>query len=175
MAAPIVTGESTARGSHRGAEAARAGRGGPRLAHVGYIVAALFILVPLLDIATLGLPAQPGDPAWRFGVLGAASNYLLTASFGLALACWTAAWYRHARTLRVLAVGSTLFGLVLFAALVEFALDVLQLRGAVSGLDQQAFRIGSAKAGIKYILLGGAAVVIGVSAWRAGGQLRRAG
>src|SRR5690606_28477869 len=91
-----------------------------------YMTAALFIIVSALDIATLALPANPGAVAWRFGTVGAASNYMLTLYFGVVLLCCTAAWFEDRTTLRVAAVGTLVLSVTLLLLLTDFALSALQ-------------------------------------------------
>ena len=137
-----------------------------RFAGVAYTTAFLFCLVPLLDILTLGVPARFGEPAWRFGVIGASSNYLLTFLFGVVLAGWTAAWYGHRRTLRVLAVLSALLGVLVLAIVGEFVLDVVQLRPLVPPADHTAFQVGSAKALVKFLGIALGLFALAFTGWR---------
>jgi hypothetical protein len=169
--------------SRQAAGAPEAGRSGERPASraIGlsrliasmYAAAVLFFFTAAVDIYTLAWPLDPGAPAWRFGTMGAAANYLLTAFIGVALGCWVAAFAGHLRTLRILGVFSALLGLLLLLVFADFCLSVLQLRDLVGPEEMQAFRIGSAKAGAKYLAMAAALLITAFGAWRAAGSLRR--
>jgi hypothetical protein len=139
-----------------------------------YLAAALFIIVSLLDIGTLAWPPDPGTVTWRFGTIGAASNYILTLFFGMALLCWTAAFFGHRRTLRVAGVCAIITALVLSLLVVDFVLSVLQLRGGVPPAERSAFALGTIKATLKYTLFAFALLVTGVQSWRASRRLETA-
>jgi hypothetical protein len=132
-----------------------------------YITAAIFIITAVLDIATLAYPANPSAIVWRFGTIGAISNYLLTAFFGATMACATAMYYRHLTMLRILAVLSLLSALILVVVLGDFALNVAQIHRSVPQQQMNAFQIGTAKATIKYGMTIVALVVLAVVCWKA--------
>jgi hypothetical protein len=138
-----------------------------------YLTAALFVGVSLIDIVTLAWPLNPGVVAWRFGTLGAASNYILTTFFGVVLACWSASYFAHLRTLRVLAVLSIVAAVVLAVLLGDFVLSSLQLRNAVPQVEEAAFRIGTGKATVKYLFFSLAFLLTGIFSWRSARAYRR--
>jgi hypothetical protein len=140
--------------------------GGRHLAAPAYFMAVLFVVTSLLDAATLAYPFNPGAVAWRFGTVGAASNYILTTCFGVFLGLITAAWYEHRRTLRAIALFAALLGVLLLALVSDFALSVLQLRGQVPEQEVATYRIGSAKAGAKYVLFAISMFVMALAGWR---------
>lgn len=168
----VLTEQGLASGAGAGRSKDRTGvrtaaAGLDRLVVPAYTLSALFFLTAALDIYTLSWPLNPSAVAWRFGTVGAASNYLITAFFGVVLACFTAAYRGHRRTLRVLSVMCGVLGLALLGVLVDFSMNVLQLRAMVAPDEAQAFRIGSAKAGLKYLAMVGAFLITGASSWRA--------
>jgi hypothetical protein len=132
-----------------------------------YITACVFLITAALDIATLAYPANPSAIVWRFGTVGAISNYLLTGFFGFTLACATAMYYRHLTTLRGLAVLSMLSALMLVVILGDFALNVAQIHRTVPQPQMSAFQIGTAKATIKYGMTIIALLVLAVICWKA--------
>ena len=140
-----------------------------------YLAAALFIITSLADMMTLAWPLNPGAVAWRFGTVGAASNYVLTLYFGIALLCWTSSFFGHIGTLRISAVISLVTGLVLLLLLGDFSMSALQLRGGVPEAEIAAFRIGTVKASVKYVMFAVALLLTGIFAWRAASSLRRSG
>jgi hypothetical protein len=116
---------------------------------------------------TLAYPANPSAVVWRFGVIGAISNYLLTAFFGLSMACGTAMYYRHHIGLRVFAIVSLVAAILLLVILGDFAMNVTQLHRSVPSDQMTPFRIGTAKAVVKYGLTIIALIVLGVVCWKA--------
>jgi hypothetical protein len=131
-----------------------------------YITAGIFIITSVLDIATLAYPANPSAIVWRFGTVGAISNYLMTGFFGVTLACATAMYYRHLTMLRILAVLSLLGGLMLVVILGDFALNVAQIHRTVPQAQMNAFQIGTAKATIKYGMTIIALIVLAIVCWK---------
>lgn len=99
---------------------------------VYYAVAALLIIVPLIEIAVGGWPFQPGEMAWRFGTLGILFKSLITPLIGLALVIGVAALLGHRRVARALAVLSLVVAFGIAALAVVFVLDYLQLRTTVA-------------------------------------------
>lgn len=136
-----------------------------------YITAGVFLVTAALDIATLAYPANPSAIVWRFGTVGAISNYLMTGFFGFTVACATALYYRHLTMLRALAVLSMLSALMLVLILGDFALNVAQIHRTVPPPQMNAFQIGTAKATIKYGMTIIALIVLAVVCWK--GSRRR--
>lgn len=138
-----------------------------RLRATAYATGVLFLIVSLLDIATVAWPVQPGAVAWRFGTVGAASNYMLTLFFGVALLCWTAAWFNDRLLLRLISVAAVLATLVMVTLLGDFILSSLQLSSSVPPAERATFRIGVLKATTKYIAFAIGFLIVGFTGWRA--------
>lgn len=174
MASSLVTGKSKEGSRSEGGWNAQArSQAVNHLRVPAYLAAALFITTSLADMLTLAWPPNPGAVAWRFGTVGAASNYVLTLYFGIALLCWTAAFFGDARTLRISAVFSLSTGLVLLLLLGDFGMSALQLRRGVPEAEVAAYRIGTVKACIKYLMFAVALLLTGIFAWRAASTFRR--
>lgn len=110
-----------------------------------YFVALMFIVLALADILTNAWPWDFGSEQWRFGMVGIASNYLMSIIFGLLLAALTAALAEHRQVLRVVA-GLTGAGVVILMLLAfTFSLDTIQVRVLVSDERRQLFKIGAVK------------------------------
>lgn len=100
-----------------------------RYAPAIYLVAALMMLMPSIDIV-LSLPGyQLGNGQWRFGAIGLLSGGMLLPIAGLLLASLTAVFARQRWVHRIVLVlsGMLLLFLVLMAG--SFALDAIELRG----------------------------------------------
>ncbi len=141
-----------------------------------YGIAALFVLLPIVDTLSQVWPAALGNPAWRYGTIGLGANYLISVLFGMLGLCVLAALGSHRRTLRALAIVSVLGALLLLIAALAFVLDALQVRGTVPRDNPRTlwlFDAGAAKAAFKYLV---SAAVIGwlaLATWRAGRAIAR--
>ncbi len=111
-----------------------------------YPVAAILVIVPLMDLSTRVWPLRAADTGWRFGAFGLIANFLILPVAGLALATITAAVLHHRRTLRSLAALSFAIGFALLVGSGLFALDFLQLRASVQKEAIGAFDVASVKA-----------------------------
>ena len=148
-----------------------------RLVGPAYAIAFLFALEPIVDTFAQVWPPVPGNPSWRFGLVGVGSNYLISILFGLFLFGAVAATQWHRRTLRVLAVLDLLVAVALIGALLTFALDALQLRPGIPSGNAQALRtfdIGAEKAVLKYLLSTVAALWMGLACWVAARGMKNA-
>jgi len=109
-------------------------------------------VIPAFDLLTTIWPLQLDTLMWRFGTLGMVPNFLLTMLLAAVLASAAAAELRHARTLRALSVLYILVAVALLAALVLFALDVLQFRAQVTETVIPNYQRTATAAGVKYLL-----------------------
>ena len=132
-----------------------------------YITSAIFVITAAVDIITIAMPFNPGAVIWRFGTVGAASNYMMTAFFGVALACGTALYYGHRAALRSFAVLCVVAAILLVLAIGDFALNVAQLRGSVPATERSAFSIGTAKATLKYGMTIIGFIALAMACWKA--------
>ncbi|HEX2166754.1 MAG TPA: hypothetical protein VHG09_05900, partial [Longimicrobiales bacterium] len=89
------------------------------------------------------------------------------------LLCWNAAYFSHGRTLRAASLTSAICAVVLSVLLADFVLSALQLRNVVAPAEEAAFRIGSAKAGLKYAAFILAFLLNGIFSWRAAAAVQR--
>jgi hypothetical protein len=138
-----------------------------------YLVAALFVFTPLLDVFLNVWPWRPGLAEWRYGAVGAAANYLVSMVFGGLLASLTASACGHRRALRVVAAASWVVAGVLAALILEFVLDVAQLQARVAEDDRRGFQLGATKAVIKYATSALCLGVIGWAGWKGAREMPR--
>ena len=93
-----------------------------------YPVAALLILVPLVDLSLRIFPPQFGTLQWRFATAGLLLGNLGTILLGLGILGLVAVIVGHRTLLRVLGIVGLAAAVVLLAVLVLFALDAIQIR-----------------------------------------------
>lgn len=133
-----------------------------------YFFTFLLVFWPLADLVTNTWPLQPESLQWRYGFMGLMAGFLLTPILGLSLAMVLAYALRHRRTLRVLSAMALAGATVLFAVLIFFALDVVQVRSSVTPDRLPSFQAGSAIAELKHFTSFVALFLIGVGGWRTG-------
>lgn len=132
-----------------------------------YPLAALLVVVPLLDVAARTWPAAPRDLEWRFGAMGIAFNTLVTPLLGAGIAMLVAALADHRRLLRFLAVVATCAGIALMAALSIFILDALQLRPTVPVDAREDYDAAAIEAFIAGALCVPVVLILGTGGWAA--------
>ncbi len=137
------------------------------LVSAGYGVGLILLVAPLLEIAVLSFPYQPGKVLWRFGAAGLLSNAagLLTLGFGVLL--FVAAAGGNRRLLRGLSVVVGLVSLGVVALAVGFALDGLQLRGSVNVDAAGPYRAVLWKTEIVFVMVALVTAWLAVGGWRA--------
>jgi hypothetical protein len=140
------------------------------LVSLGYLVAGIMILFPILDLAANLWPFQPTRANWRYGTYGLMSGYLLTVVLGFALAVAIGAWARQRGLVRIIGALSALTGILLLAVTVVNVLDTLQIRGTLPDDALTQFHIGSGKALVKNGIVTLSLLWIGWAGWRAAGQ-----
>src|SRR5712692_6641542 len=102
-----------------------------RLVAPGYLLAALLVVVPLVDYLASIWPPRLGEVQWRYASEGLLAGFLLTPYLGLALASGVAAWREHGRALQWFGRLTRVAVAVLVVVSGDFALNVLQLRETV--------------------------------------------
>jgi hypothetical protein len=140
---------------------------------IAYFLAALMMVLPLLDV-TLNLGSlQFGTVRWRFGAIGLITGALLIPVFGLLLTAATAAAARHRRVL-LLAVGlAALGGLIMLTLAGLFMLDALQVRNEVNAPMLRRFDVTVVRTVITQLILVAALAMLGRASWRTGRLLGR--
>lgn len=137
------------------------------LATPSYVIAAILIVIPLVDTALALLPLRPGELAWRFGALGLGSQALMTPLLGGLLALVTATVFGHRRGLRVVQIVAWLAAVLLVVAIALFLLDAIQMRASVRPEVKGAFDKASAVALVKYFVGAAIAVIFAMASQRA--------
>ena len=148
----------------------------PRNKHLSvpaYLVAALLILIPLLDTALSVFPPRMSDVSWRFGATGLFSRALMTPLLGLLIAFAVALLVDQRRVLRVIAVVSGISAAMLVGTVILFTLDALQMRSQVRIEAKSAFDVASAVALAKYGLCILVLAAFTVAGWKSARRERK--
>lgn len=119
---------------------------GRRILRGLYPVGLLLILSPLLDLATAVWPLRAGEVSWRFGTFGLITGALITPILGLVLFQGAATLLDHLKTLWTVSLIDLILGLLLLAGIALFALDAVQLRGAVAAAARRSYDAAAIKA-----------------------------
>jgi len=142
-----------------------------QLLKVGYGVALLLVLIPVVDALTRTWPIRRHDVQWRLGTLGMVFNAMVTPLLGTFLAMVIAATLEHARTLRIMAVITLLAALGSAVSVVAFGLDYMQLRANVTAEAMGVFDAASRKAIIVAVLGLVVTAWLGIAGWKTAGSL----
>lgn len=140
---------------------------------VVYTVAALMIVVPLLEVVLSVWPLRYGQTSWRFGSIGLMSQALMTPLLGMVLLVGTAVALGHRRTLLAISVFTLLIALILLVIVPTFALDAIQMRAQVRPTAHRAFDFSALLASIKLSLTLAITLLVAVGAWKAQRQMAR--
>lgn len=138
-----------------------------RLALAIYALALYHVLSPVLDIATSVWPFNFGDERWRYSLAGYASNYMVSAIFGMGLAAVVAAACGHRTMLRIVGALSGLAAAGLLLMILSLGLDALQLNRLVDRESASMFRIGVGKAGLKFACEATVTALLAIGSFRA--------
>lgn len=123
----------------------------PTIARPAYFLAALFVALPMFDVVASVWPFHPALEQWRFGAVGALSNYTLLPLAGLLLGVITARTNNHRIFRRILGWLCALFAAVLVGVVLLFIMDYLQTKNIVHQEYRHAMAIATATASGKLI------------------------
>jgi uncharacterized membrane protein YjfL (UPF0719 family) len=129
-----------------------------------YLVAALLVVVPLVDYVLSVPPAELDSVQWRFSALGLLSGHVLMPILGLAVAFVTSAVLKHHTLQRWMVFACLTIAMLLLVLSVVFLNDVMQLRTPVPNDGRAAFTSAWQRAVIKLVL---SAWGFGYLGWRA--------
>jgi membrane-anchored protein YejM (alkaline phosphatase superfamily) len=116
------------------------------LLSVGYWIAAMLIVIPLIEGAVQAWPLTPSAIHWRYGLVGYFANNLPLPLLGWGIAVATATVLKHHVVLRTVIVLSWIGGIVILATSGIFAIDAIQLRNTVNPEIRASFDAASFKA-----------------------------
>lgn len=122
------------------------------LAHAGYLLAALLVVIPFFDGTLQVWPLRMSDERWRFGSVGSLANLFLVPLLGLLIALAVATLTDARRVKRVIGAICAVLAVILAVLSVLFILDYFQVRTLIVPRMQHATAIASATAVGKNIL-----------------------
>ncbi len=134
------------------------------LARPLYVVAAMLVVIPLVEFLLVVPPAEYSSVQWRFAAAGLLSSHTLLPILGLALAFVISAFLRHHSVQRALVVACLTIAVFLAVVSILFALDARSLRPSVPPAGRPAFSSAWTRALITHVL---SAVTLAYLGWRA--------
>ena len=123
-----------------------------QLAAPTYLVAFTLSIIPVFDEMMKLMPLRVGDPRWRFGAFGLASNALALSLAGLLIAFVATTVFEHALFRRILGILTGVAAVVIAGGGILFALDAVQVRNDVIPSAVMAFKVAIATASLKTLL-----------------------
>ncbi|MES2177425.1 MAG: hypothetical protein V4550_06135 [Gemmatimonadota bacterium] len=123
-----------------------------RLAPAAYLLAVLFLVIPMVDNLMSVVPLHPGSSAWRFGAIGLLSNALLLPALGLLIAFFAAMNLSHTRLLFIMRILTWAVAMLLVVAAIVFLLDALQARGTLNPAFKRSAKLASITATAKLLI-----------------------
>lgn len=142
-----------------------------RVAPAIYLIAGLFLLIPIADFVSSVAPYQFGEPKWRFASVALFAGFLLTPLLGISMVLLTAALLHHGGVLRVTSWTCLLVALALLGAAVLLALDTIQVRAAADPQIKLALAMSGLRAVLKNLLVASALLLAFWGARRAAQSL----
>jgi hypothetical protein len=144
-----------------------------RLTWPTYLVSAMLVLFPLVDLATAALPINIRSIQWRFGIVGLLSGGLVTPILGILLSLIIAALADRKLALRIVAIIATITGALILLSVPLFILDAVQMRARAMQANPPApgaaarILLAASFALLKLLLLGGISIVMARVGFRA--------
>jgi hypothetical protein len=133
---------------------------------IGYAIALLLVVLPLLEFTLTIWPMRPGVVMWRFGSYGLLTQALMLPTVGVFLALGLARFLGHRRMQIVLGAIAALVCVALLGGAALFALDSLQARSLARADMMQQVTITLVRA------FAAALVYVFIWGWMAIGALR---
>ena len=138
-----------------------------RIAIAAYAVAAVFIVLPVIDVVAAAYPKfAPSEEWWRYEAAGYVANYVISLVFGVLMAALAAALREDRRLLRLTSWFAGLVALVMILIMGLLPLDMVQLQSFVSASDHTEFMIGGLKAELKLGLLAAGLIFLMVAGFK---------
>jgi hypothetical protein len=126
-----------------------------------------------MEIGASAWPYRTHNPEWRLGFISTAAGASTAILLGLLLIYVIGTLFDDRPVIWFVALIGTLMTALCVMAGGSFILDALQLKGQVNPSMEGRYSVNSALALVKLGLAGFAALVVAVSAFRAGRNLRR--
>ena len=136
-----------------------------------YFFLFIFFMWPVVDLFSNTWPIQAANIQWRVGFMGLLTAYLHNPVLALVLAMILAFALAHRRTLRFLAVFSSLGAFALLTGMVLFALDAIQVRAGVPDENLAVFNTGTILTELKFFTSFLVLLFLGWGGWKTAGRL----
>ena len=138
-----------------------------------YLIMALLVLSPLIELCAAAWPFDARQAGWRLSFAGTAGASLGWPLLGLFLTFLIAVLVADTTALLVVSSFSTLVGVLCFFQAALFALDALEMKTRVRPAMSARYDAVSAWWVLKFCAAGAILVLLSVSAWRVARTLRR--
>ncbi len=145
-----------------------------QLTAVAYLVAALMLVIPVLEVTLSVWPLRMGETSWRFGTVGLLSQALMTPLLGALVLMLVAVTLGHRKTIATVSGIAALLALALVVVIPIFALDAIQMRTQVRTDAHRAFDLSSLLAAIKLSAAFVIALLLAIGSWKHRKTMRRA-
>jgi hypothetical protein len=129
-----------------------------------YFVAAMLVVVPLVDFLLTAAPPEFSNRLWRFNTVGLLSGHTLFLPLGVALAFTVSAILKHYTLQRALVIGCLTSAVIFGLLALRFWTDMGDQRFSTPPAGQAAFRSAGNRAIIKLILT---TIAFAYMGWRA--------
>lgn len=126
-----------------------------------YLLAAMLVLIPFMDLLVAILPFRPASVTWRYASAGSFSRALLTPLLGLLLATVAGTFLEHRRALRTTAAVAAALTLLVLIVAARFLLDASTMSAGAPAEASGPLALGTASVLVKMI---SAAVLGGLTA-----------
>ena len=144
-----------------------------QLTAVAYLVAALMLVMPMLEVVLSVWPLRMGETSWRFGTVGLLSQALMTPLLGALVLVIVAVTLNHRKTLATASGVALLLTLALLVVIPIFALDAIQMRTQVRTDAHRAFDLSSLLAAITLSAAFVSTLLLAIGSWKMGKSLKR--
>ena len=139
-----------------------------------YLIALLFVASPALEVLATSYPFHPGTPTWRFAALGLTAQSLPVPVFGMLLALLAAVLLEQRAAQTALSLLCGLGAVTLLVGLLAFALDAIQLRGAVRPEARGTFDLTVSRSALVMLYCGVVLAILAVLGMRGRRVAKRA-
>jgi len=144
-----------------------------RLRGPGYVVTALLIVVPLIELVLAAWPFQVSQAPWRLSLIGTASSVVGMPIFALFIMLVLAATSGDRSTAWFISSVCILGAALCLLASGAFVLDALQMKAQVRAAVASRYNIASSWAVVKLCFAGTTLVVLAVASYRTAKNMRR--
>lgn len=144
-----------------------------RLRAPGYLIMAVTSILPIIDLMMAISPMHPGTVMWRFGAVGLISSAVGAPLLVLTLIYALALLSGDRKVVIAVGVIAVLLAVLMIGGAGAFTLDALQMKSRVNPVALTKFKGASALALLKLVVMGIAAIVLAVSAFRSSRLVKR--